>query len=381
MKKMERCLWACALIAVATWGGLRPHEASAGARTPEQAAPSKSMARGTGDVRPADARGRRSGSGTKRQRSGAGNGIVRALNREDPLGRMADFLAVLSSCDRGNVAEVEAAWSNLKATGVKLPAEEALLNYRIGQIKGAEALEGYTGTAKDFASLDLLKSRFDGWIVTDPVGAKAWLDGLPEGKFRDQMALNAIAASARDNPVAALEQVAGLPVHLRQMAGRTVGDRFRESLPLEQSSHLLADLGAMGASADEEYLAGIFDSLAGAVSQGGDEAVMRLVEGHLDQPYVSHQTLQRLSTELGKNDPIAALERAAEFQKKQGASEGEFLSAAVREMSLADLEKVEAWTREPGGSVDTAEIQPLLENRRRILEERGDDENEYDKDD
>lgn len=108
---------------------------------------------------------------------------------------------------------------------------------------------------------------------------------------------------------------------------------------------------------------------------------MRLVEGHLDQPYVSYQTLQRLSTEMGKSDPIMALERATEFQKKHGASEGEFLSAAMREMSLSDLEEVEAWAVEKGGSADTAEIRLLLENRRRILEERGDDENEYDRDD
>ena len=378
---MERCIWACALVIVAIWGAFREDEASGGKRGPEQAAASKSVARGAGEARPGDVQGRGARSGTKRQRSGTGNAVVRALNREDPLGRMTDFLAVLSTCDQGNLAEIEAVWSNLKATGVKLPAEESLLNYRIGQIKGAEALEGSTGTAKDFASLDLLRSRFDGWIATDPAGAKVWLDGLPEGKFRDQMTLSAIAASARDNPVSALEQVAGLPVHLRQLAGRSVGDRFRESLPLDQGSHLLTDLGAMGASADDAYLEGIFDSLAGAVSQGGDEAVMRLVEGHLDQPYVSYQTLQRLSTEMGKNDPITALERAAEFQKKQGASEGEFLSAAMREMSLSDLEKVETWASEKGGSADTAEVRLLLENRRRILEERGDDENEYDRDD
>ena len=383
MNKMERSAWAAGLVAVVIWGASRGGETAIHAKPPEggAAAPSKSGTRLHGEGLARNRVERVAKRGTAHRTAVKGN-VLRSLHRGDPLDRMADFLAILSSCDERDIGEVEAAWKDLKAAGMQLPAEELLLNHRLGQLKGAAVLEGHTGTAADFASIELLKSRFDGWLVADPFGAKAWLEGLPAGKFRDQMAMSVIAASARDNPVEAMQQVASLPGHLRQTAGITTGARLSESLPLEEGSQLLVDLGAMGGNADEEYLKGIFDSLAGAASQGGGKAVSRLIEDHLGQAYVSPHALERLTGEIGKSDPVSALEWASGIEaSRQGLSGGELRSATVRGLDLHALEVAEEWASDRPEHPGVAMMQESLQARRRTLEDRGDDENEYDKDD
>jgi hypothetical protein len=308
--------------------------------------------------------------------------VVRSLRREDPLERMGGFLAILCSSDERSIGEVEAAWLELKKAGLQLPAEELLLNHRLGQLRGAAAMEGRTGTAADFASLGLLKGRFEGWLSADPAGARMWMEGLPAGKFRDQMAMSVIAAATRDDPREALQQAACLPDHLRQAAGRNAGERLKESVPLEESSELLARMSAMEGGADEAYLKGIFDSLAGAAFQSGGEAMARVLDGHIEQSYASPQTLRQISEEMGKRDPLAALEWASDAErKKAGLPEGALLTASVQGMTLSDLERAEEWARDRSGLPGVPEMRETLLSRRRILEDRGDSENEYDKDD
>ena len=150
-------------------------------------------------------------------------------------------------------------------------------------------------------------------------------------------------------------------------------------MSLEEGSRLLADLGK--GEADEGYLKGIFDSLAAAVEDGNDAAA-GLVESHLEQPYVTSQTLHELSAWKGKSDPVSALEWAADIERrKDGLSGGALLSAAVEGMGLDELSTAEEWARGNSKLPGILELQTAVDGRRRILEDRGDDENEYDKDD
>ena len=188
-----------------------------------------------------------------------------ALRRTDPLERLAGWMDVLSACDETGIAQVIESWEKRKAAGIALPAEEALLNFRLGQLKGGEVLAEHTGTAGDFEQLDLLKSRFEGWLEADPAGAGRWMEDLPTGKFRDQMALSVIASSARDHPEAALLLVAALPAHLRRKAGEAAGARLRETGTMEDGSALLSSLE--GAAGDGSYLNGIFETLIGGAEK------------------------------------------------------------------------------------------------------------------
>lgn len=384
MKSTERVLWVVSLACVLAWGikrGGAPDSRAAAAGGERGDVREMQGGAAAGDSRREARRPRRSGRPAE-DRAAWESRVAGSLGQTDPLQRMAGFLRLLAACDGESIGDVAAAWEKLKATGVSLPAEEALLNYRLGQLKGAEALAGRAGSADDFASLDLLKRRFEGWLQSDSYSAGAWLDALPAGKFRDEIALSAIAASGSHDSDGALDRVAQLPEHLRQTAGRTMGDRIRETGSIEAGSELLRQLGSRAGAGDAAYLKGIFQSLLGGSSEQSGAVAARLVEDHLDQPYVDSAALAQVSAGKGKADPVSALEWAMNMEEqKPDLPQGALLAAAVRGMNLADLQRAENWALDRAGSPGIAEMQADLEARRRVLEERGDDENEYDKDD
>ena len=212
MKQMERWAWAVAFAAAVIWGGNRDNvgpTSKEGLRTAAGTRPDREseLAR--------DFRSKSSNRTEAKPQATRGRDLTRLLQNRDSLDRMARLLSLLASCDERGIAEVEAAWKELASTGVHLPAEEILLNHRLGQLRGRAALEGHTGTAEDFAAIDLLRGRFEGWLSSDPFGAKAWLEELPPGKFKDQMAIRMIATEAGDNPMDAMRQVSALPSHLK----------------------------------------------------------------------------------------------------------------------------------------------------------------------
>lgn len=380
MKVTERIAWGAALLGAVAWGATR-----GGVSTPAEVG-RHDRAPVIREAQAGSERDHRNGSRrslrTSEGRSALESRVAGSLGQEDPLQRMAGFLKLLAACDEESIGHVTAAWEKLKATGISLPAEEALLNYRLGQLKGAEMLAGHEGSTADFESVDLLRRRFEGWLQSDPYAADRWLDALPVGKFRDQIALSAIAVSGSYDSESALNRVAQLPEHLRQAAGRDMGERIRETGTIESGSDLLRQLGSRAGAGDTAYLKGIFQSLLGASSDGNGEMVTRLVEDHLDQPYVDPEALSQVSAGKGKADPVSALEWAMNMEeKKNDLPQGSLLVAAVQGMNLADLKQAEDWAFSRAGSPGVAEMQADLEARRRVLEERGDDENEYDKDD
>ena len=379
MKVMERIGWGAALLGAVAWGVMRgnqstPPEAGGHDRPP--------VARETQGSKPDHRVMARRSLRTREDRSTLESRVAGSLGQTDPLQRMAGFLKLLAVCDEESIGDVAIAWEKLKATGISLPAEEALLNYRLGQLKGAEVLAGHAGSAADLESLDLLRRRFEGWLQSDPYAADKWLDALPAGKFRDQIALSAIAVSGSYDSENAFNRVAELPEHLRQAAGRTMGERIRETGTIESGSDLLRQFGSRAVTGDTAYLKGIFQSLLGDSAGSGGERAAQLVEEHLDQPYVDAGTLAQVSAGKGKADPVFALEWAMSMEeRKPDLPQGSLLVAAVQGMNPADLQRAEDWASSRAGSPGIAEMQAELEARRRVLEERGDDENEYDKDD
>jgi len=306
-----------------------------------------------------------------------------ALAQTDPLQRMTGFLRLLASCDAESIPEVEAAWMKLKASGIELPAEEALLDYRLGQLKGAEGLGGHGESPADFAKLPSVRQRFEGWLQADPYAAEAWLDGLPAGKFRDQMALSMIVAtSAAGDPEGALERVADLPEHLRQMAGRSMGERIRETGSMESASEILERLGGRSEEGHTPYLKGVLESLLNENSGANGERVTSLLESHLDQAYVDSGALAQVTAGKGRTDPASALDWAVGIEgKRADLPQGSLLSAAVGSMDLAGLDVAEEWALRHPSAPGIDAMHEDLQMRRRILEDRGDDANEYDKDD
>lgn len=372
--KTERYVWITLLMAVAAWGATRGGARPAQDHTGDTGSPSSRTAspRRMAD-RSAESRAMSPARRESRATGSPDSHVTQALHRTDPLERMAGWLQLLSACDGKRIDRVMEAWEKRKAAGIALPAEEKLLNFRLGQLKGGEVLADHSGTPEDFERLDLLKSRFEGWLEADPSGADRWLEQLPTGKFRDQMALAVIAHSVREQPEAAMRQVAGLPEHLQRKAGEAAGTRLRETGSIEEASAFLGNLG--GGPGDASYLNGILETLIG----GADDPVLQLVEQHLAQPYVTPGTLEKVSVAKGKADPLAALEWAVEIEeKKSGLPQGSLLVASIREMDLEDLAKAEQWGNARAGWPGTAEMLATVEARKRLLEDRGEDSNEYD---
>lgn len=380
MKKLERAAWATALLAVMGWSVMDRDSSDplrSGGKSGEATVDGpRGDWRRQGDSVPPDRRAGRQGA----DRAGIeGQGRV-ALRGDDPLERMSGFLSHLSTCDSKGLDELTAALAAMKAEGMALPAEEALLNFRAGQLKGAELLAGRSGTAEDFAMIDTLKSQFEGWMQGDPHSAGKWVEGLAAGKFRDRMAISYIAAVMKEDPAQSLRWVASLHPSQQATAGKVAAGKLTETGSLEEAGDLLRTLGASGGSADEAYLRSMFEELVDQAATGNRGAAISLVENHLSEPYVTVGALTRATSEKAKEDPIAALQWAADIEySKPGVPQGGMIAAAIGGMSEEGLATAEKW----------AEIQPdadlwlqSISRRKNLLEDRGmDDANEYDKGD
>lgn len=380
MRKFERAAWATALLGVIAWSAMdrkTPDSLPGGeASTEARTGGSRDRWAGTGDGGSPDRRSARQGA----DRPGFESQSRTALRGDDPLQRMSDFLSLVSTCDADGLDALESSFAALKAEGVSLPAEEALLNFRAGQLKGAALLGGRSGTAEDFAMLDTLKPQFEGWIQGDPHSAGKWVEGLAAGKFRDRMAISYIAAVMKDDPAQSMRWVASLHPSQQATAGKVAADKLTETGSLEEAGDLLRTLGASGGSADDAYLRSMFESLVDKATGDNRQVAIALVESHLDQPYVTVGALTRATSEKAKDDPIAALQWAADIEySKPGVPQGGMIAAAIGGMSAEGLSAAEKW----------AEIQPdadlwlqSIGRRKNLLEDRGTaDHNEYDKGD
>lgn len=368
MMKMERLAWIVALVIVATWGIARNPEHPAHDTPPDlQESSRRSTVPATGI-----ARSRMPSSLT--ERTDTADRAARALRNPDPLGRIADFLAALSSCDAAGLDRIASDMEALQATGISFGPETELVNYRAGQLKGAELLSGRTGAPADIAVLGSLRKQLEGWLQTDPMKAQQWLDQLPPGKFRDEMSVTGIATTAKSDPAAAIRQASALPAAQQTAAGRAAAEALTRSAP---ATEIAALLQSAPSSTDTGYLTSLVDTLINAPE--GDILADTLPAELLAGNSVSSATLLRASSARAKLDPIAALDWASSLEgKKSDLPPGAVLSAAVRGMSLDDLARAEQWaTAHP----DAANLPAAIAEHRSLLENRGNDESGHDRDD
>lgn len=379
MKFPERIAWIVVVIVVTAWSMTKSDsddrqpddvtETSQPGRSRDQSLPEKQ-----------DSSARISGGRGLTNRSSLETQSLRALRSNDPLSRLSEFLKVLSSADAANFHQVEETLNELKASGMTLPIEEDMMHFRAGQLRGADLMADHMGSPEDFARMGILKKQYEGWIQSDPRSAGRWLDGLPAGKYRDQMAVSYIAACTKDDPVGSFGLVSSLHPSQQAAAGRAVAEQLAETASLDEASAVFQTIEANAGGSNNHYLSTMFDSLLSNIERGDDSLAVSLVESHLDQPYVTGLTLARVSAERAKSDPQAALEWAVSMEgRKNDLPEGEVVASAIRGMTLEGLSRAENWatTQEDGASYWLN----LIEKRRELLEDRQGDENKYDRDD
>ena len=384
MKHTERIVWAAVVMVAILWNVIGSGEGKPlpSSSSEEEIRSQQPRSRSVRSSRSGESSRERSRDGDPSGRASVKTKSLMALRADNPLARMTRFLELLSDCDAAGFEEIAEALNELKRSGIFHPELDALVNFRAGQLKGAELLRDRVGTAADFEMIGAVTGQYEGWIQADPAAAGDWLASLPVGKFRDRMAVAYIAASAKDDPIGALRMVSTLHPSQQAPAGQAVVRRLEESASLDDASELFGTLQANSQEGESPYLQGMLEALAeGAAKSGSQEAFSKL-EAHLDEPYLSGPSLVRISEARGKTDPLAALDWAAGMEGTKGdISEGSLLSATINGMGLEQLDMAEEWARERQEWPGVARMQSSLDGRRKMLEDRGGGENDYDRDD
>jgi len=379
MKMQERIVWIVVVLSFLVWGilGRRDDSVASVASLPGEA-PTKRAKEGSLGYRdePGNERRERKAIG----QAGIESQSQNALRSEDPLTRLSEFLKVLASADAGSFDRVSAALSEMKAAGISLPMEEELMNYRAGQLKGAELMANHTGTPGDFEMIGTLRKQYEGWSQSDPHAAGRWLEGLPVGKYRDQMAVTYIAACAKDDPVGSFKLVSSLHPSQQSIAGKAAAESLVKSVSADEASALFRTLEANAGGENGPYLSTLFDTIVSGAGRGDERLAASLVESHLDQSFVTGSTLARVSAERAKTDPEGALAWAISMEgKKADLAHGGIVISAIQGMTSDGLEGAKAWATTQGEGA--AYWLNLIERRQEKLHDRVGEENEYDKDD
>lgn len=302
---------------------------------------------------------------------------VLALRSEDPLERMSNFLQALSSSDAASIAKLRATLAAMKAEGQAFPAEESLLEFRAGQLEGAALLAGRTGSREDAAEIETVRKHLEGWASTDRAAAANWVESLPAGKYRDQLAVSYLTTAAKHDPEGSMQLVASLHPSQQAAAGRATAKALAETASVGEVTGILNTMELAAGDEGRGYLSAMFDTL---VAESGGNS-LGLVESNLDRSYVTAASLARVSSAKAKNDPAAALDWAASIGGRKGLDQGQLLTAAVGGMDLEGLNRAEEWAAAHWGKEGVDTMWAAVLRNRNSLENRGDDINEYDKDD
>lgn len=371
MGKTERIVWLCALV-LTGFVCTRISGRAAGEGTKAESHPEamrvRTSARGSDPARGRDARpaaeGERSSGPADRQ-------LRDALRNPDPLRRLGAFLAVLETCGPGDLGEMTATMEELKRSGLDLRQEEALLNFRAGQLDGAVLLSGITGGTDDLAKLESLRPGFEGWLQADSAAASRWLESLPDGVFRDQLAVEKFSALASD-PLTSARETAALPKELRGIAANRLARQLLKTQSTEAISESLSTLAAAPAG-DPNYLSTLFGSLIAQATAGDGTEAAALIDRQLDQPFVTAQWMTRVSATRGqRGEPVEALEWALRTEgKKPGIEPGSLLVATVHDMPLEKLAVAEAWANDHAGEAGRGGLLEAIARRRSELASRG----------
>lgn len=296
--------------------------------------------------------------------------------------RLSKFLDLLSDCDASELAKITAEMEAMRGSGMSLPLEERLLHFRAGQLRGSELLSQRTGTARDREELDVIKTQYEGWLQTDRSAANRWLETLPEGTFRDQLAIAAIAASASTDPAESLLQAATLHPSQQNSAGQQTGSKLLESGSLEAAAANFEAMRSSAVDADLSYLGGVFGTLLTGASERDEAMAVSLAEAHVHEPYVDSASFAKLSTKMASQDPAGALEWSLKIEGMKGeALGGGVAAAAVRGMDLDHLAVAEEWSEAHASLPGMDRIIAELGRRRNALEDQGSDDGGYDRDD
>jgi hypothetical protein len=271
---------------------------------------------------------------------GSGQGITVAQYQQetDALRANKMFADLLLELKSENAREVFEALLEKQRKGGDTGQQMGLLLEAWGKLDGEAALAavnemGGDGRRRGFASISAMK----GWASTDPVAAKAHLDGFEGGFEKGMLTQGVVSGLATVDPEAATAYVLELDAAREGEGGddRWRGyaiDRQMEAIAQAQIQRGMSQATAWAESLPEGSIkASAFDQVAESYAEGDPEAAADWVKSHADKDY-AERAVREISEELARKDPAAAVSWAEDLPEATQAS-------AMRE-------SMGRWTRE-----------------------------------
>lgn len=253
--------------------------------------------------------------------TGQGVTLARYQRETDALLANKMFADLLLELKPENAREVFDALLEKQKNGGDTGQQMGLLLEAWGKLDGEAALGavgemGGDGRSRGFASISAMK----GWASTDPVTAKAYLDGLEGGFEKGMLTQGVVSGLASVDPDAATEYVLELDA-ARDAGDEGNNDRWRgfavdrqmEAIARAQIQRGMSEATAWAESLPEGSIkASAFDRVAESFAQGDPKEAAEWVKSHADKNY-AERAVREISEELSRKDPAAAVSWAEEL--------------------------------------------------------------------
>lgn len=158
------------------------------------------------------------GRGPEQERNRVSGAFAGISAIKDPIQRQAAWAGFVAGLDARSVIEADQDVVRWYEEGGSVTDEHQILNFRKGQLLGAQAFEGRLPESPDGAMGKNDHSMMRGWASVAPEQAKGWIDALPEGRLKDSMIVSWYHGAVSADPSAANTFFAELPEHARSSA-------------------------------------------------------------------------------------------------------------------------------------------------------------------
>ncbi len=211
-----------------------------------------------------------------------------------------------------------------------------------GRLDGESAIAaveelGGDGRMRVFGSM----SAVEGWASVDPESAKAYVNGLEDGKEKGMMSQGLISGLAQNDPDAATEYVLALETERGASDQDAGADRFRtfatdRQMGVIAEAQLRKGVGVATAWAenlpDGDLKAAAFDQVAEAFVRSDPAAAAEWVKQHAGEEY-AQRAVREIAEDFGRTDPKAAIEWASTLPEE---SQQSALSETLRQWTQSD---------------------------------------------
>lgn len=266
----------------------------------------------------------------------------------DPVQRQAAWAQFVAGLDARSVLKADEDVVRWYIDGGSVTDEHQILNFRKGQLLGAQAFEGRMPESPDGAMGKNDHSMMRGWANAAPDEAKLWIDALPDGNLKDSMVASWFHGAVSANPEAANEYFSELPAYARSSAVEPLIDAVHREGGVEGLLKWFADTARDEST--EIPLGAAFNKVAWRLGQFSGEdpdAVEAALLDPVNLPHVTEGIFNCAVRNLNIDRPGRAIEMVEKLQQAnpeldERAVRG-MVSTAVRASTRTTINHMAEW--------------------------------------